>query len=104
VQRKQQSGTAGRPRQRLRAGADGQVATRGRIHGVPGNAGVAQFFCLATGCRWPSDANLRSCGPAGRAGTPLLEINPRKQQATVQTTEANQRAREAALALAQQDL
>lgn len=37
-------------------------------------------------------------------GTPLLEINPQKQQATVQTTQANQRAREAALALAQQDL
>jgi RND family efflux transporter MFP subunit len=37
-------------------------------------------------------------------GTPLLEINPQKQQATVQTAEANQRAREAALAFAQQDL
>ncbi len=38
------------------------------------------------------------------AGTPLLEINPLKQQATVQTNEANQRAREAALELARQDL
>lgn len=37
-------------------------------------------------------------------GTPLLEINPLKQQATVQTNEANQRARDAALELARQDL
>jgi len=37
-------------------------------------------------------------------GTPLLEINRLKQQATVQTTEANQRAREASLELARQEL
>lgn len=37
-------------------------------------------------------------------GTPLIEINPLKQQATVQTNEANQRARDAALELARQDL
>jgi RND family efflux transporter MFP subunit len=37
-------------------------------------------------------------------GTALLEINPQKQQATVQTTQANQRAREAALELTRQDL
>lgn len=37
-------------------------------------------------------------------GTALLEINPNKQQATVQTTEANQKAREASLALAKQEL
>jgi RND family efflux transporter MFP subunit len=39
-----------------------------------------------------------------RRGTPLIEINPLKQQATVQTNEANQKAREAALELARQDL
>lgn len=39
-----------------------------------------------------------------RQGEPLLEINPQKQQATVRTTEANQRAREADLALAKQQL
>lgn len=38
------------------------------------------------------------------AGTALLEINPVKQQATVQTTEAQRRASEAALALARQEL
>ncbi len=38
------------------------------------------------------------------AGTPLLEINPVKQQATVQATQANLRASEAALALARQEL
>ena len=38
------------------------------------------------------------------AGTPLLEINPLKQQATVQTTEAQRHANEAALALAKQEL
>src|SRR5690349_7511063 len=37
-------------------------------------------------------------------GTALLEINPLEQQATVQTTEANRRASEAALALARQEL
>lgn len=37
-------------------------------------------------------------------GTPLIEINPMKQRATVQTNEANQKAREAALELARQDL
>lgn len=37
-------------------------------------------------------------------GDALLEINPLKQQATVRTTEANQRAREADLALAKQEL
>ena len=37
-------------------------------------------------------------------GTALLEINPQKQRAIVQSTEANQRAREAALALAERDL
>lgn len=37
-------------------------------------------------------------------GTPLLEINPVKQQATVQTTEAQRHANEAALALAKQEL
>ena len=39
-----------------------------------------------------------------KQGEPLLEINPLKQQATVRTTEANQRAREADLALAKQQL
>src|SRR3954468_17562463 len=38
------------------------------------------------------------------AGATILEINPQKQQATVQSTEANQSARDAALALAKQDL
>lgn len=37
-------------------------------------------------------------------GTPLLEINPLKQRATVQTTEAQQRANQANLALARQNL
>ena len=37
-------------------------------------------------------------------GQALLEINPLKQQATVQSTQANQRAREADLALAKQNL
>ena len=39
-----------------------------------------------------------------KRGTPLLEINPLKQQATVQSTQANQRAREADLELARQQL
>jgi RND family efflux transporter MFP subunit len=39
-----------------------------------------------------------------KQGEPLLEINPLKQQATVRTNEANQRAREADLALAKQNL
>ena len=37
-------------------------------------------------------------------GAPLLEINPLKQQATVASTEANQNARQADLALAKQNL
>ncbi|MGH9523699.1 MAG: efflux RND transporter periplasmic adaptor subunit, partial [Terriglobales bacterium] len=37
-------------------------------------------------------------------GTPLLEINPQKQQATVQSTQAQQRANQANLALAKQNL
>ncbi len=43
-------------------------------------------------------------GQRVKPGELILEINPLKQQATVQTTQANQRAREAALELARQDL